>query len=134
MNPRLAASLLAAALFFAAITNYVPAFVDAEGRVFGLFRLDIYKDALHLASALWALAAVLLGRAASLSFLRLFGTLYFLDGVCGVLTGASFLDLSLFIHGIARDMPWMISILSSVPHLLLGGFGMATGWLGARRG
>lgn len=134
MNPRLAATLLAVALFFAAITNYVPAFVDAEGRVFGLFRLDIYKDALHLASALWALAAVLLGRAASVSFLRLFGTLYFLDGVCGVLTGASFLDLSLFIHGIARDMPWMISFLSSVPHLLLGGFGIVAGWLGARRG
>lgn len=134
MNPRLAASLLAAALLFAAITNYVPAFVDAEGRVFGLFRLDIYKDALHLASALWALAAVAMGRAASISFLKVFGTLYFIDGVCGVLTGASFLDLSLFIHGVARDMPWMISFLSSIPHLALGGFGIAAGWLGARRG
>ncbi|WP_203070596.1 DUF4383 domain-containing protein [Falsiroseomonas ponticola] len=134
MSPRLAASLLAAALLFAAITNYVPAFVDDEGRVFGLFRLDIYKDALHLASALWALAAVAMGRAASVTFLRVFGTLYFIDGICGVLTGASFLDLSLFIHGIARDMPWMVSFLSSIPHLALGGFGMATGWLGARRG
>lgn len=134
MNPRLAAGVLAAALLFAASTNYIPAFVDGEGRVFGLFRLDIYKDALHLASALWALAAALLGRAASLSFLKIFGTLYFLDGVCGVLTGASFLDLSLFIHGIARDMPAIVRFLSSVPHLVLGGFGILAGWLGARRG
>ena len=55
MLPRLSALLLGLALLFAAATDYIPAFIDAEGRVFGLFRLDIYKDALHVASALWAL-------------------------------------------------------------------------------
>ena len=38
---RAAALCLAAALLFAAATNYIPAFIDAEGRVFGLFKLDI---------------------------------------------------------------------------------------------
>ena len=42
---RLAAALLGAALLFAAATDYIPAFIDTEGRVFGLFHLDIYKDA-----------------------------------------------------------------------------------------
>jgi hypothetical protein len=42
---RLAAGLLGLALLFAAATDYIPAFIDAEGRVFGLFQLDIYKDA-----------------------------------------------------------------------------------------
>jgi hypothetical protein len=56
INPRAAAAALAIAPFFAAATDYVPAFLDAEGKVFGLFRLDIYKDALQVASGAWAAA------------------------------------------------------------------------------
>ena len=51
---RIAALVLAAGLLFAAATDYIPAFIDSEGRVFGLFHLDIYKDALHVASGIWA--------------------------------------------------------------------------------
>jgi hypothetical protein len=123
---RLAALLLAAALLFAAATDYVPAFIDAEGRVFGLFHLDIYKDALHVASGLWALASAL-SRRSAVFFLRVFGTLYFLDGVMGVFTGSGYLDLSIFIDGVRNVSP-MIKFLSSVPHLALGGFGIAVGF------
>ena len=84
---RIAALALSAALLFAAATDYVPAFVDAEGRVFGLFRLDVYKDALHVASGLWA-AASALSRRSAVFFLKVFGTLYFADGVMGVFTGS----------------------------------------------
>jgi hypothetical protein len=112
---RIAALLLGAALLFAAATDYIPAFIDAEGRVFGLFHLDIYKDALHVASGLWALASAL-SRRSAMFFLRVFGTLYFLDGVMGVFTGSGYLDLSIFIDGI-RDVSPMIKLLSSVPHL-----------------
>ena len=44
-------------LFAAAALNYVPGLTDAEGRVFGVFALDMFDDLLHLASGLWALAA-----------------------------------------------------------------------------
>jgi hypothetical protein len=54
MNPRFAAWFLCVALLFAAATDYIPAFIDADGRVFGLFKLDIYKDALHVATGVWA--------------------------------------------------------------------------------
>lgn len=124
---RLAACLLGAALLFAAATDYIPAFMDAEGRVFGLFHLDIYKDALHLASAAWALAAALISRSASIFFLKVFGTLYFLDGVMGVFTGSGYLDLSIFIDGI-RSTSTFVKVASSVPHLVLGAFGIATGF------
>lgn len=97
--PQAAALAFAAILLFAAATDYIPAFRDAEGRVFGLFRLDVYKDALHLASGLWALAAALWSRHAAVTFLRAFGAIYLLDGVVGVITGSSFLDLSLFLKG-----------------------------------
>jgi hypothetical protein len=117
MNPRLAALLLCLALWFAAATDYVPAFIDAQGKVFGLFKLDIYKDALHVASATM--------------FLKIFGALYFLDGVMGTFTGSGFLDLSIFTQGVLGIPVW-IKFLSSVPHLFLGAFGIATGWFGER--
>jgi Domain of unknown function (DUF4383) len=123
---RIAALVLAVALLFAAATDYIPAFIDAEGRVFGLFHLDIYKDALHVASGLWAMAASL-SRRSALFFLRVFGTLYFLDGVMGVFTGSGYLDLSIFIDGIRNVSP-LVKFLSSVPHLGLGAFGIAVGW------
>ena len=124
---RLAALFLAAALLFAAATDYIPAFMDAEGRVFGIFALDVYKDALHVASGLWALAAALVSRRAAVQFLRIFGTLYFLDGVMGVFTGSGFLDLSIFTQGI-RNVSFTLKLLSSLPHLFLGAFGILVGW------
>jgi hypothetical protein len=123
---RIAALLLGAALLFAAATDYIPAFMDSEGRVFGLFRLDVYKDALHVASGLWALAAAC-SRRSAVFFLKVFGTLYFLDGVMGAFTGSGYLDLSIFIDGV-RNVSAAVKILSSLPHLGLGAFGIAVGW------
>jgi hypothetical protein len=128
---RIAALLLGAALLFAALTDYIPAFMDSEGRVFGLFHLDIYKDALHVASGLWALAAAC-SRRSAVFFLRVFGTLYFLDGVMGAFTGSGYLDLSIFIEGV-RNVSATVKILSSLPHLALGAFGIAVGWSPWRR-
>lgn len=133
MDPqRLGAAALAVALLFAAATNYVPAFKDEGGKVFGLFALDVYKDALHVASGLWAAAAAALGRGASRTFLRIFGPVYLVDGIVGVVTGSSFLDLSLLIEGI-RPTPVIIKVLSSIPHLLLGTAGILFGWGGQGR-
>lgn len=128
---RIAALALAAGLLFAAATDFIPAFIDSEGRVFGLFHLDIYKDALHVASGIWALAAAT-SRRAAVFFLRVFGTLYFLDGVMGTFTGSGYLDLSILIDGI-RNVPAMIKVLSSVPHLVLGAIGIAVGFSPWRR-
>jgi hypothetical protein len=126
--PRWAALFLAAALLFAAATDYIPAFIDAEGRVFGLFQLDIYKDALHVASGLWAATAAALSRRASILFLRIFGVLYFFDGVVGALTGSGYLDLSIWTIGV-RNVSAAVKLLSSLPHLGLGGFAIVAGWL-----
>ena len=133
MMPRLAALLLCLALLFAAATDYIPAFIDAEGRVFGLFKLDVYKDGLHVASGLWALIAAIVSQRASTWFLRIFGTLYFLDGVMGTITGSGFLDLSIITQGVLNNPP-MIKFLSSVPHLGLGAFGIIIGFFAGNLG
>lgn len=120
---RVAGLAFAAILLFAAATDYVPAFKDAQGRVFGLFYLDVYNDALHLASGLWAISAACLSTRASTLFLRAFGSIYLLDGIVGLATGSSFLDLSLFIMGFQDSPP-----LSNAPHLGLGAAGILLGW------
>jgi hypothetical protein len=131
MLPRLCAVALGLALMFAAATDYIPAFIDAQGRVFGLFHLDIYKDALHVVSALWAFGAALISRRASVLFLGIFGALYFVDGLVGVATGSGYLDLSIFIVGIVKESA-MVKFLSSLPHVLLGLFGLASAWASSR--
>lgn len=115
-------------LALVASLNYlpIPGLVDAEGRTFGIFALDIYDDALHLASALWALAAALISARASRMFLILFGALYFLDGLLGCFAGSGFLDLGIFTWG-WLDIPVTLKILSSLPHLILGGIALAVG-------
>ena len=52
----------AIALFGAASINYIPGLVDDSGLAFGIFALDIFDDALHVASGLWALIAAFMKR------------------------------------------------------------------------
>lgn len=119
----------AVVLALVAALNYlpIPGLVDAEGRTFGIFALDIYDDALHLASAIWALAAALISNRASRMFLILFGTLYFLDGLLGCFAGSGFLDLGIFTWGVL-DISYTLKFLSSAPHLILGGFALVMGF------
>lgn len=126
---RKTAFAFAVILALVASLNYlpIPGLVDAEGRTFGIFALDIYDDALHLASALWALAAAVISVRASKMFLILFGAMYFLDGLLGCFAGSGFLDLGIFTWG-WLDIPVTLKILSSLPHLLLGGIALAVGF------
>jgi hypothetical protein len=118
-------------LALVASLNYlpIPGLIDAEGRTFGIFALDVYDDALHLVSALWALGAAIVSARAARMFLILFGALYLADGVLGAFTGSGFLDLGIFTFGVL-DSPVSLKVLSSLPHLILGGFAL---FVGSRR-
>ena len=124
---RLIAVGYAVALLIAAALNYIPGRTDAQGRAFGIFALDIFDDLLQLASAAWAAAAAYWSRSASISFLKLFGTLYCLDGLLGLATGSGYLDLGILINGVV-SMPFGFKILANLPHLALGGFGIFSGF------
>jgi Domain of unknown function (DUF4383) len=108
-------------LLAAASLNYIPGLTDAEGRAFGVFALDIYDDALHVASAAWAgIAAALSSRAARI-FLRYFGLLYLTDGILGLATGSGYLDLGIVHHGML-DLPLTFRVLANLPHVAGGAF------------
>ena len=129
---RLIAIGYAVALAFAALLNYIPGLTDAQGRAFGIFALDIYDDMLHVASATWALIAAYWSRQASINFLKLFGTLYCLDGLMGLAIGSGFLDLGIVFYGVL-NLPIGFKILANLPHIALGGFAAFAGFVLAKR-
>ncbi|TNF17503.1 MAG: hypothetical protein EP318_21335 [Rhodobacteraceae bacterium] len=117
------------ALLGAASLNYIPGLTDEAGLAFGIFALDLFDDALHVASALWALVAGLMGRRASRLFLVIFGALYLGDGVFGFFTGYGYLDFGIFTNAAAGLSFTLLRVLANLPHLALGGFAL---WAGLR--
>jgi hypothetical protein len=117
------------AVLFAVVTslNYIPGLTDAQGRTFGLFALDIFDDALHAASGLWAALAAWTSTRATLIFFRVFGPLYCLDGLLGLATGSGYLDLGIVMHGVL-DLPLMTRVLMNLPHIAIGGFAAFAGY------
>jgi hypothetical protein len=108
-------------LLAAASLNYIPGLTDADGRAFGIFALDIYDDALHVASAAWAgIAAAVSSRAARV-FLRYFGLLYLTDGLLGLAVGSGYLDLGIMTHGVVH-LPLTFKVLANLPHIAGGAF------------
>lgn len=117
------------ALMAAASLNYIPGLTDDQGLAFGIFALDLFDDALHVASALWALAAALISHRASKIFLILFGALYLGDGVFGFFTGYGYLDFGIFTNPPAGMSFTLVRLLANLPHVALGGFAL---WAGLR--
>lgn len=114
-------------LLGAAELNYVPGITDEDGLAFGIFALDLYDDALHLASAIWALASAFLGARASKIFLVLFGALYLGDGVFGFFTGYGYLDMGIFTNESEGMSFTLFRVLANLPHIALGAIALFCG-------
>jgi hypothetical protein len=110
------------------LTGYIPQFIDQNNMILGLFRRTWYADGLHLASALWAAVAALLSTRAAVNFFRLFGPLYFLDGVLGFFTGSGYLDFGIFINGVL-SLPLSTRLFANLPHLGIGGVAIIVGYV-----
>ena len=112
--------------------NYIPGLTDTEGRVFGIFALDLYDDLLHFWSAAWAGAAAWISTRACVIYFKVFGSLYLLDGLLGLATGSGYLDLAIIVYGV-QPLPLQFKLLANLPHIALGGFAAYAGFVLARR-
>lgn len=119
-------------LLGAAALNYIPGVTDEDGVAFGVFALDLFDDALHAASAAWALVAAIVSSRAARTFLILFGALYLGDGALGLATGSGYLDFGIFTYGV-QDLDFGFKILANLPHIGLGAFALAAGLVPEQR-
>lgn len=117
------------ALFLGVVAlGYIPGFTDKDGNLFGLFRIELKDDILHLGSAIWAAFAAWRSEWASRFYFRLFGSVYFLDGILGLLFGQAILDGGLFLFGVtSRDI--LGNLPGNIPHLIIGGLAVWVGFM-----
>jgi hypothetical protein len=83
-----------------ALTN-IPAFNDAQGYNFGLFKIDPIDNIVHLLTAILCIAAALHSTVASRWLVGIFGTFYGLDALVGMLTQKGLLDFTVFLQAAA---------------------------------
>ncbi len=120
-----------ASLFFGVVAiGYIPASNNADGNLFGLFSLQWYDDVLHAFSGLWALAAAFISHRQSVFYFKLFGSVYLLDGVLGLITGSGCLDAGIFINGLHsfNDIEFPARFFANLPHIVIGGFAVYVGF------
>lgn len=126
-------ALVYAVMFFIiAILGYIPGLSNTEGELFGLFTLDLYDNSLHFASGLWAAIAGWLSTRAAIFYFKIFGILYGLDGVVGLIFGQAYLDGGLFLYGIT-DPGFLIKVAANIPHILIGGIAVYIGFVLSRQ-
>ena len=122
-------AIIYSVLFFLVVgLNYIPAIHDEQGQMFGLFRLDLIDDLLHLGSAVWALVAGWYSTRAATFYFKCFGVLYLFDGILGIVAGKGYLDFAIFLDGPAvADLGTKIAL--NVPHILIGGGAAVIGFI-----
>lgn len=126
-------ALFYSVMFFGIVgLNAIPAIHDEHGLMFGLFRLDLIDDALHLASAVWALVAGWHSVRATVYYFKWFGAAYLLDGLMGLAIGKGYLDLGIFMSEPAvADFATRIAV--NIPHIMIGGTAVIIGFFLSRK-
>lgn len=133
MNPIRKLAWVYAALFFGVVLlGYIPGMTNADGQLLGLFAIEPKDDLLHLASGIWAGWAAWRSTRASVVYFKLFGSVYFLDGVLGLFFGQGILDGGLLLYGPAA-LDLQTRILANLPHLVIGGFAIWVGFVFSRK-
>jgi hypothetical protein len=89
------AAVFAGLFLIVFVTTHVPAFNDAQGYNFGLFKIDPIDDIVHLLTAILGFIAAWRSPKWARMFLVVFGILYALDAATGMVSQLGLLDLSL---------------------------------------
>lgn len=114
--------------FMVASLAYLPFLTDADGLTLGVFKLDFYDDVLHSVSGLIAAITAWKSRQAVVTFFKIFGIIYGMDGVLGLITGQGYLDGGIFLYGIS-DYSFLFKVAANIPHIIIGGFAAYIGFV-----
>jgi len=112
--------------------RYIPWINDANGVTLGIFCLQWYDDLLHYASGIWAGIAAWRSHKDSVFYFKLFGIIYGMDGLLGLLTGQGYLDGGIFINGYT-PLSLGFKIAANIPHIFIGGIAVIIGFVFSKR-
>lgn len=129
---RTLAGVYAALFLFVVSLGYLPGLTNAEGQLLGLFKIELIDDALHLGSGIWAAVAAWYSARASTLYFKIFGSIYSLDGIIGLMFGQGFLDGGIVIRGIT-PLALGTRVAANLPHLMIGGLAVIIGFVLSRR-
>lgn len=124
--------IYAALFLFVVALGYIPGLTNADGQLLGLFRIDPIDDIVHLISGIWAAVAAMRSTRASTLYFRIFGSIYSLDAVLGLLFGEGILDAGIIRHGITQ-LDLSTRIAANMPHIVIGGLALFIGFVLGRR-
>jgi hypothetical protein len=111
---------------FAAVVfvSHVSAFNDADGKLFGLFKIDPRDDVVHMASAV-AGAVVAISQRWIRPYLWIVAALYGIDAMVGMLTAQGLLDLSVFTEAWGAPDFGFRNFAINLPHFVITGGALA---------
>jgi hypothetical protein len=114
------------------LVTHAPGAIDAQGRLFGLFKIDPIDDIVHLLSGLAGILVAVWATAWIAVYLIAVGVLYGLDAIIGLVASRGLLDGSIFTQGPGPADFSTTNFLVNLPHIVLAGLALVIGFRGKR--
>ena len=110
------------------LITHTPGFTDANGFLFGLFKIDPIDDIVHLLSGLVGLVVAVWAKSWIRTYLLWVGILYGLDAIVGLTQSRGLLDLSIFTQGMGTPDFSAKNFAVNLPHIVLAGIALVFGF------
>ncbi len=112
------------------LITHAPGCTDANGYLFGLFKIDPIDDVVHLLSGLAGAIVAWRAPGAIPAYFKAIGIFYGLDALVGLAMSRGFLDLSVFTQGPGRPDLSLTNWAINFPHVIIAGIALIAGFRG----
>lgn len=112
------------------LITHAPGCTDADGNLFGLFKIDPIDDIVHLLSGLAGAIVAWRAPGAIPAYFKAIGILYGLDALVGLAMSRGVLDLSVLTRGPGAPDLSLTNWAINLPHVIIAGIALVVGFRG----